>query len=276
MTLGTELPLLRLFRYTQVGLFFNAVLPSGMGGDIFRIVLSRRAGAPLRRAAAAVVLDRLMALFALIVFVAFASPFLLQMLQHGVAGWLIVLATGAGTLGIAFLLAFHHLLGWLGGSLVGRLRARLPVVAKRGVDFLDDVSHSAFGLLANRRSGPAVMGLSLLTQLTMGLSIYIVARALHAPVTLGNCLALFPPAMLLGMLPISLGGWGVREGAMVLFFGLVGVGTDDALGMSILYGLNVTVAGLPGGLIWVLGRHSETNISEAELNSASLGIGVAE
>ena len=275
-TLGTAISGWKLLRYTQVGLFFNSVLPSGVGGDIFRAVLARRAGAPLRLAAASVVLDRLMALIALVLFVAIASPFLLQMLQHGLEGWLIVMATGAGTLGIAFLLVFHHLLGWLGTSVVGRLRARLPVVAKRGIDFLDDVSRNAFALLANRRCGPAVMGFSLLSQLGMGFTIYIFAHALSAPATLGMCLALFPPAMLIGMLPISLGGWGVREGAMVLFFGLVGVGTNDALGMSILYGIILTVAGLPGGLIWILNRHGETNISQQELDSASLGVGAAE
>jgi len=62
---------------------------------------------------------------------------------------------------------------------------------------------------------------------------------------------------LVSMIPISFGGWGVREGAMVVFFGLVGVPAADALAMSILFGLAALVAGLPGGVLWVVQRRAQ-------------------
>lgn len=52
------------------------------------------------------------------------------------------------------------------------------------------------------------------------------------------------------MIPISIAGWGVREGAMVVGLGLVGVSSSTALSVSLLFGGVLVVVGLLGGLIW--------------------------
>ena len=55
-------------------------------------------------------------------------------------------------------------------------------------------------------------------------------------------------------LPISIAGWGVRETAMVAFFGLIGVPAEGAVVLSILFGLVGIVVSLPGGAIWLATR----------------------
>lgn len=50
---------------------------------------------------------------------------------------------------------------------------------------------------------------------------------------------------------VSNGGWGLREGLMVVALGLAGVPPDAALSVSILFGLAMIVAGLPGGVLWL-------------------------
>ena len=77
-------------------------------------------------------------------------------------------------------------------------------------------------------------------------------RGLGIHVSLGHFLVLIPPVMLVSMVPVSIAGWGVREGAMVGALGFVSVGADEALALSVLFGLVVMVVGLPGGLIWFL------------------------
>src|SRR5690606_4783819 len=67
-------------------------------------------------------------------------------------------------------------------------------------------------------------------------------------------LILVPPVMLVSMVPISIAGWGVREGAMITAFGLVGLDTADALALSIVFGVIVSLVGAPGGAIWALTR----------------------
>jgi hypothetical protein len=64
-------------------------------------------------------------------------------------------------------------------------------------------------------------------------------------------LVLVPPVILLTILPISLAGWGVREGAMVGFFLLIGADETMVLTFSILYGLVALVASLPGLVVYL-------------------------
>jgi hypothetical protein len=65
---------------------------------------------------------------------------------------------------------------------------------------------------------------------------------------------LFPPVLLLSMIPISLAGWGVREGAMVVVFSLAGLQAEASLSLSVLFGACMFVSGLPGGFMWLLMR----------------------
>jgi hypothetical protein len=68
--------------------------------------------------------------------------------------------------------------------------------------------------------------------------------------------------MLLVALPISAGGWGVREGALVAALALVGVERASALLLSVELGLIGTLVALPGGAIWLhrcLSRGSSSN-----------------
>jgi len=78
-------------------------------------------------------------------------------------------------------------------------------------------------------------------------------RGLDLPVTWVDCLALIPPVILATTLPISIGGWGVREGAMVVALGAIGVPAEGALVLSVVVGLVGMASALPGGLIWLLG-----------------------
>ncbi len=67
-------------------------------------------------------------------------------------------------------------------------------------------------------------------------------------------LVLVPPALLLTVLPVSLAGWGVREGALVGLFVLIGAPRATVLTCSLLYGFNNLVASLPGLVVYLRQR----------------------
>ena len=62
------------------------------------------------------------------------------------------------------------------------------------------------------------------------------------------------PVALVSVVPISIAGWGVREGAMVAAFAYAGLPQSDGLLVSILFGFSYLMLGVLGGLVWVLGR----------------------
>jgi ABC-type Fe3+ transport system permease subunit len=53
-------------------------------------------------------------------------------------------------------------------------------------------------------------------------------------------------AMLASAIPISVAGWGVREGALIVLFGAYGVAADKTFTISVLFGACMVVASLPG------------------------------
>jgi hypothetical protein len=73
-------------------------------------------------------------------------------------------------------------------------------------------------------------------------------------ITLLDCVVLMQPVALITALPISIGGWGVRETAIIAMLGLVGVPTSAALLLSIQLGLLSIAISLPGGILWLLVR----------------------
>lgn len=59
------------------------------------------------------------------------------------------------------------------------------------------------------------------------------------------------------MIPVSINGLGIREAAYVLLFGPVGLSTGQAVTLSMLFFLVVTVISLLGGIIFLAERERE-------------------
>src|SRR4051812_42185583 len=75
--------------------------------------------------------------------------------------------------------------------------------------------------------------------------------ALGLPVSFVQITVIILLVFLVTIIPISIGGWGVRETAMVAPLGQVGVANADALLCSVLFGLAQVLASLPGlALLW--------------------------
>jgi len=73
------------------------------------------------------------------------------------------------------------------------------------------------------------------------------------------------PVVLLTVIPISIAGWGVREGAMVVAFGYAGLAQSDGLIVSLLFGFGYLVLGIAGGLVWVLTSNGRDGVSPARV-----------
>jgi ADP-ribose pyrophosphatase len=229
------------WRLVMTGLFFNQILPSGIGGDAVRVWLLTRGGTRLRTAIFSVAADRIFALGAVILCMAGFLPLLL----HGPAKWPVIFLTTAGSLGIAAIFVLPRVLGIL---------TRVLPLIDRGLALLREFAAILIRILKARPEGPAVIGISVVNQLVLGWIVYFIARRLHVEIGLLTAIALFSPAMLLSMMPISLGGWGVREAALVWLLGTVNVPQDASLAISVLFGIVTTAAGLPGGVLWLFER----------------------
>jgi uncharacterized protein (TIRG00374 family) len=221
-----------------IGIFFNQVLPSTVGGDSVRIWLLSRGYAPIEVSVRSVVLDRILGLSALFMLGLPASLMIVTWFDGG-----------KGMLGVGILSA-------IGLALVAsiplflRLFGRIPWARFQG--FLDYLLRQTESLWADKVQFGRLILLSMFGHLVTCFAVWLTARAFGIEIPIGPTIAVIPPILLGAALPISIAGWGVREGGMILGLGLLGVSSSDAALVSVAIGLIGVAMGGFGGLVWLL------------------------
>ncbi|HLG85801.1 MAG TPA: lysylphosphatidylglycerol synthase transmembrane domain-containing protein [Alphaproteobacteria bacterium] len=238
--LGESLPFVPASLIGLAGCFFNLVLPSGIGGDGMRVLLAGQRGIGLRAAATTVVVDRVSTLLGLVVLIEAGAPFLWPMLPLATQRYLLPL------IGLATTGAFALLVGW---HRFGRL---LPLLGK--VRLLADFSAGAERLFLRSGAGLRVLAIATVAQSFNSLAVWVLAQALAVPASFEAIMLVYPVVMLLLVLPISIAGWGVREGAMAYGLGLFGIRPELAVTLSLAFGVANIIAYLPGLLVWLVMR----------------------
>lgn len=228
----------RVFLIYYIGCFFNLTLPSSVGGDAVRMWMARRGGLTVAASINSVILERVATVFGLVLLVAATQPLLLRRVPELPGTWVFPLLTVLSALGILALTMLDRVPSRFGHW---RLVRGLAAVAR-------DARHLFL------RSGNAlgVLFWVLLGHANLSFTVYLLALALDIDVGVVDCMVLVPPVILFTTLPISISGWGVREGAMVVAFGFVGVADHAALALSLLWGLSIILTSLPGGIMWLM------------------------
>lgn len=253
--LGVTLRFLTGLQIVAIGAFFNQTLPSAVGGDAMRVWLLARERVGLGKAVNTVLCDRVLALVVLIGLTATTLPLFYEHVESPAARVAVTIFALTGLAGFAVFL--------VAGPWVARLLQRWTVSRPFGelaIDF-----HRLFSASI---ATVTLIGWSLAIHLLTILSAWLIARLLAVDVNLLDCLIVMPPIVLITMLPISIAGWGLREGAMVVGFGMVGVASADALAISICFGLANIVTALPGGVLWLRDRGHQASMTDANRISA--------
>jgi glycosyltransferase 2 family protein len=248
--IGHPLRLWTLGPIVLIGQFFNQALPSSVGGDVMRIWQGYRAGLPASVAFSSVLIDRVVGLLAVCLLISATFALLLQIIPNP--------AIGAG---VALLLIVGYF-----GVIVAMLFDYLPRSLRR-LKLLDGAATLSANLrttLLNASAAPLVLACGAICQLGTVMAVFLLARGLGLSLQMPVCLVIVPVVCLSTLLPISIGGWGVREGAFVAGFGLVGMPTADALALSVLLGLANVIFGLIGGGVWLAYRNE--SIARAPIN----------
>ena len=221
--------------------FFNTTLVSSVGGDAFRLWTIVRAGNPLGKSVNSIFLDRLTALMALMILIAISLPYVMELIADEAAFLSYTLLIAAFLAGFAALFHADRLPRQIQHWQLVRGLANLAADTRRLSLHMDNLL--------------PVAALSLLVHILNIFVVYVLARGLEIGISFLDCFFLVPPVILAMTLPISIAGWGVREGAMIVALGLIGVSQESALVLSILFGLGITLAALPGGVIWLFSRN---------------------
>ena len=251
LTLGVTHSATRLLHHYMAGQFVGNFLPTTIGGDVLRVARLGREAHDRPRAFASVIIERLTGWFVLpfLTLVALIlDPSLLSERSGRIAA-LVAAFTLMILCGIVYL-AEHPKIG---GRVVGDTGIRQSLGAV----------HT--GLSIYRREPAAairLLAVGALYQLLLVLAVGLTAAAIGIRPGVLAWLAFAPMVLVIQVLPVAIGGLGVREGALVVF--LAGYGVSDASAVSLglaLYALNLLVS-LAGAPSFVLGAprddHAET------------------
>jgi uncharacterized protein (TIRG00374 family) len=238
--LGVPAAIQESLRLFYIAAFFNACLWGAISGDVVRAWLSSRDRGNITTVILSVVLDRIAALAGVAILVLATAP-------------LFIARVGFGT--IALLPLGLAVAGLAGIGLVAQLN-RLPAASHRlrPARLLHALGNATGAVFLDAASAIPALGLAVLAQIAMAISAYAVSTSLEINLTLLDCVVLMQPVALITALPISVGGWGVREATIIGLFGLVGVPASAALVLSVQIGLLTVLVSLPGGVLWLMLR----------------------
>ncbi|MDX2073213.1 MAG: lysylphosphatidylglycerol synthase transmembrane domain-containing protein [Alphaproteobacteria bacterium] len=227
-----------LFNLNFINIFFNSCLPGTIGGDVVRAMLLKSEKLPLSLCIHSVIIDRLFAVFGVVAMVVASLPWLGERLP-ALPVWLLMGASFAG-----------FIIGMVLLAKLPQLFVRLPstTLVRHSWALLESLRRVMFS------PGDATVMLvqAIASHGCFCLGVYLLGTSIGVAFTLMDCLILVPPVLLLMMLPVSVGGWGVREVSMVGLLALAGVPSAAALTISVQFGLLSIIASLPGA--WCYAR----------------------
>ena len=231
---GIGLSLSRTIRAYLIGVFTTNFLPSQVGGDVTRAWVASRPGTRLR-VATTVVVDRVTALVCLIVVGWIAVAF-----DPGPVPGEILTALGAST-GAVAVAALLIVLVLAGRLRVGRLSARL-----RGP--WREIRGTALACL-QRSVLSRTLAIGLVFQGLVAVAAWFVLRSIGLDLPFSVFAAILAPVLIVAALPISIAGFGIREGMYVVLLGSAGVSATDATVLSLAAATAFAIASLPGAVV---------------------------
>ncbi len=105
-----------------------------------------------------------------------------------------------------------------------------------------------------RRGWPAVVGCSIVVVIGHATALLVAARAVGITAPTTQVLAVAVLLLLATSIPLSIGGWGPREGAAAWLFAAAGWGADHGLATATVFGVMALVATGPGAVVLVVDR----------------------
>ena len=246
-TAGINISLKKLISSFSGGIFFSIFLPSTIGGDLVRAVDLAEHTKKAREVIATVFLDRLSGYIGLV----------LVILPALLLGRNLVLDKVVFTsVSVIVILLAVVLLVLFNNSIYSRITKFLSSPGAGKIKESIKNMHQEIHIFRNHKRMIILnLIISFIIQLLAPVSVYFIGISLGLKIDFIYFVIFLPIIGAITLLPIAIGGLGLREGLFVFYFAKAGVVKQLALAMSLLSFSFVVFYGAIGGLIYVLTIH---------------------
>lgn len=239
---GLHLDLRSLGRVYSVATFSGTFLPTSVGGDVTRALLVTRRRSLLPRVVLTIIVDRLGGLVGLLAMAWIAFSLEATSVPSG-AQIFLIWVTAIALIGALLLVAALFRGSRLARALVP---ARLVAAARESRALLR-------GYAASPRILTTVVLSSLAYQALVSAQLVLLAHAIDVHLAFATAAVTLALVTIVTLIPISIGGFGVREGTYVVLLGGASIAASEATLISLLSVAALFLASLPGAVLLARG-----------------------
>ncbi len=250
--------LAKLINLYMVGIAFSHFLPSSMGGDVVKAYYVGRESNNMPGSASAAVMSRVTGFFGMVVVAYIALIFFHQQFTRDVVALLlvlslIVLSMIAGTFVFATLFARFAQAKKIQTRIESIMPAFLGKKIKLGSILDKAVDIGTTLIISAKKPRPMVVAtlFGVMFHITACLNYYSYGLAMHLDVPFYFYLVAIPLVSLVAFLPISIGGFGVRESTLIFIFGTIHVLAPTALTLAFMVDIQTLFFGVVGGCMYL-------------------------
>ena len=248
---GIHIEFLKMVKINLIGLFYGTVTPLWLGDWIRIFFLKEESSCPLGKCASNVIIDQFIEFFSLFILSIFGSFLLIKKFPN-----LFFLIS----LFFIFLLAMAIFF-----MEKNRSKKILGVIYRYFIPSkLKEYMASEFQYFYEDIPPPSYLIKPLLIEIFSYLlfftQIYMVSLSLSLSIPYLHFVLIYPISSLIGMIPITISGFGTREGALINLLSIYEVAKENAVALSITgYFITIFIPAMIGGLLSIFYHPSTKN-----------------
>lgn len=221
-----------LFRPVFIGYLFNQGLPSSIGGDVYRVI-ALKDYISWASSFSSILFERLLGFLCFGIIISIMTIIEWQKVCSTELLWPILtsLSLFFGVFSVVVILV----------KIPQRWTEKLPF-ADKIAPFIS-LTQTVF---KDPQHFLQAFGYSFCVSLTGVGAAFMLANGMDVVIDFQTSLMVFPVVFVIASLPISIGGWGLREGVVVVTLGVYGISHEQALAFSLIYGVLQLLSSLPG------------------------------
>lgn len=250
-------PIGELIRITYISMSVGQLLPGGVGPDLFRgFALNRKNQGRLLHITATILIDRFIGIFSMF-FVALAGAIIADLLRFSTNLFLPLLIMNALIVAAWYLSPYFR-----------ALTASMSILQKGNLKKINQLFQALTDREMLKRIFVRIFSLSLVVQLSRIGVFYCLYLAYGSTVDFVYYVIFIPILYVATIIPLSIGGLGVREGTLVYFFSALNVPAEVSVSVGIVYHILHLLGALPGVVLWLFEKHHQTEALQDAVNNS--------